>query len=123
VGGRRPPQLERDAKPSPLFARVRALVRAIPRGRVATYGQLSKLIDGRLTPVGIGWALHGCDARIPWHRVINARGGISTEGAHPGLQRDLLAAEGIRFRADDTVDVEKYRWAGPSRRAPRRPGR
>jgi len=105
-------------KRSPLFDRVHALVRAIPRGRVATYGQLSKLIGGRLTPVGIGWALRGCDARIPWHRVINARGGISTEGENPGLQRDLLAAEGIRFRADDTVDLEAYRWTGPAR--PRR---
>jgi methylated-DNA-protein-cysteine methyltransferase-like protein len=106
-----------------LFARVHALVRAIPRGRVATYGQLSKLIDGRLTPVGIGWALHRCDARIPWHRVINARGGISTEGANPGLQRDLLAAEGIRFRADDTVDLAKYTWRGPARKTVRRRGR
>src|SRR5436309_1619939 len=42
-----------------LFARVHALVKAIPRGRVATYGQLSQLLDGRLTPVGIGWAMHG----------------------------------------------------------------
>jgi methylated-DNA-protein-cysteine methyltransferase-like protein len=44
---------------SPVFERVRKWVRKIPRGRVATYGLLSELVNGRLTPVGIGWALHG----------------------------------------------------------------
>jgi methylated-DNA-protein-cysteine methyltransferase-like protein len=100
---------------TPVFARVHALVRAIPRGKVATYGQLSQMIRGRLSPVGIGWALHACDGRIPWHRVINARGGISTEGEQPGLQRDLLESEGVRFRPDDTVDLAVYRWNGRRR--------
>jgi alkylated DNA nucleotide flippase Atl1 len=59
--------------------------------------------------------------------VINARGGISTEGENPGLQRELLTAEGIRFRADDTVDLDRYQWTGPSprkaARSPKRPSR
>jgi methylated-DNA-protein-cysteine methyltransferase-like protein len=89
---------------------VRALITRIPRGRVATYGQLSRLIDGRLTPVGIGWALRACGDEVPWHRVINGKGGISTEGANPGLQRALLEAEGVRFRADGTVDLAVFQW-------------
>jgi methylated-DNA-protein-cysteine methyltransferase-like protein len=106
----------KPVKPSPVFARVHTLVRAIPRGRVATYGQLSQLIGGRLTPVGIGWALHASPAPLPWHRVINARGGISTEGETPGLQRELLEAERVRFRPDGTVDLAVYQWNGRVRR-------
>jgi methylated-DNA-protein-cysteine methyltransferase-like protein len=97
---------------APVFARVHALVNAIPRGRVATYGQLSRLIHGRLTPVGIGWALHTGGDEVAWHRVINGRGGISTEGEAPGLQRDLLESEGVKFRGDGTVDLAVYQWDG-----------
>ncbi len=97
--------------PDAPFARVWRLVRRIPRGRVATYGQLSRLIDGRLTPVGIGWAVRAAPAgAIPWQRVVNARGGISTDGAHPGLQRAILESEGVPFERDGTVNLEKYGW-------------
>jgi methylated-DNA-protein-cysteine methyltransferase-like protein len=105
---------------SPLFERVRGLVRKIPRGKVATYGQLSELIDGRLTPVGIGWALHGApEGSCPWHRVVNSKGKLSTDGNEPGLQRRMLEAEGVRFGADGTIDLDKYRW----RKRPRGIGR
>jgi methylated-DNA-protein-cysteine methyltransferase-like protein len=97
-------------QPSPIFGRVRSLVRAIPRGRVATYGQLSLLVERRLTPVGIGWALSGCGDEIPWHRVINSRGTISTRGAAADLQRSLLEAEGVPFRRDGSVDLEACQW-------------
>jgi methylated-DNA-protein-cysteine methyltransferase-like protein len=98
----------------PIFARVHELVKAIPRGRVATYGQLSQLVRRRLTPVGIGWALSACPPDVPWHRVINSKGGISTKD---GRQRRLLEAEGIVFRRDGTVDLAKYQFNRPSRRA------
>ena len=87
----------------------------IPRGRVATYGQLSQLIGGRLTPVGIGWALRAAGEEVAWHRVINGRGSISTDGQSPGRQRAMLEAEGVKFRPDGTVDLPKYQW----RRRPR----
>ena len=96
--------------PSPVFGRVRALVKRIPRGRVATYGQLSQLIEKRLTPVGIGWALQGCGDEIPWHRVINSKGTISTRGESGELQRSLLEAEGVAFRADGSVDLDRHQW-------------
>ncbi|MBX3196546.1 MAG: MGMT family protein [Labilithrix sp.] len=93
------------------FARVWALVKRIPRGRVATYGQLSEMIDRRLTPVGIGWAIRaaGEDA-IPWHRVINSKGTISTDGEHPGLQRAMLESEGVEFDAEGRVDLATACW-------------
>lgn len=97
-------------RPSPVFGRVHALVKAIPRGRVATYGQLSELIARRLTPVGIGWALSGCGDAIPWHRVVNGKGTISTRGASAELQRSLLEAEGVRFRADGSIDLGACQW-------------
>jgi methylated-DNA-protein-cysteine methyltransferase-like protein len=95
---------------SPVFGQVHALVKRIPRGRVATYGQLSQLIGGRLTPVGVGWALRGCGDALPWHRVLNARGGLSTRGESAELQRELLEAEGVRLRADGTVDLPAFQW-------------
>lgn len=93
------------------FARVWAIVKRIPRGRVATYGQLSEMIDRRLTPVGIGWAIRaaGEDA-IPWHRVINSKGTISTDGEHPGLQRAMLESEGVEFDAEGRVDLATACW-------------
>lgn len=99
-----------SAKDAP-FSRVWALVRRIPRGQVATYGQLSRMIDGRLTPVGIGWAIRAAkEGAIPWQRVVNAKGGVSTDNEHPGLQRAMLEAEGVRFARDGLIDLEKHGW-------------
>ena len=106
-----------ERRPSGTFADVWRLVRRIPRGRVATYGQLSEMIDRRLTPIGIGWAVRAApDGSIPWQRVVNARGGISTDDDHPGLQRALLEAERVRFRADGTIDLERFGWHPPLRK-------
>jgi methylated-DNA-protein-cysteine methyltransferase related protein len=111
VRAKRPkPKIAKAKKPSPVFGRVHRLVRQIPRQRVATYGQLSRLIAGRLTPVGVGWALHGCPDDVPWHRVVNAQGGLSTEREAPGIQRAMLESEGVRFRPDGTVDLGVYQW-------------
>jgi methylated-DNA-protein-cysteine methyltransferase related protein len=92
-----------------VFPAVWKLVRRIPRGRVATYGQLSLMIDRRLTPVGIGWAIRAAAGDIPWQRVVNSKGGISTDNEHPGLQRSLLEAEGVEFDGD-AIDLARYQW-------------
>jgi methylated-DNA-protein-cysteine methyltransferase-like protein len=79
-----------------------------------TYGQISALLGGRLSPAAVGWALHGCPPRVPWQRVVNASGGCSTErlpDVPPGLQRELLEREGVEFRANDTLDLDEYRWS------------
>src|SRR5689334_8009286 len=87
----------RPAADAPPFQRVQDLVRRIPRGKVATYGQLSHLIGGRLTPVGVGWAIRAApEDSIPWQRVVNSQGGVSTGPHHPGLQLAMLESEGVR---------------------------
>ena len=86
------------------------MVKRIPRGRVATYGQLSEMIDRRLTPVAIGWALRAGPETLPWHRVINSQGKVSTDGESPGLQRKLLESEGVKFLDGGVIDLARYQW-------------
>jgi len=99
-----------------VFARVHAWVAKIPRGQVATYGQLSELIDGRLSAVGVGWALRASGGKLPWHRVVNAQGGLSTDAEQPGRQRTLLASEGVRFGPDGKIDLARFQWRPRTRR-------
>jgi methylated-DNA-protein-cysteine methyltransferase related protein len=110
-----------------IFELVHALVRAIPRGRVMTYGQISVLLGSRISPVAVGWAMHGCPDDVPWHRVVNAAGGCSTDRKPEipvGMQRALLEGEGVEFRLDGTIEVERYRWSPePATRARGRRGR
>ena len=92
------------------------IVRAIPSGRVMTYGQISTELGSRLSPVAVGWMIHRCPDDVPWQRVVNASGGCSTDRLpdHPkGLQRAMLEAEGIVFRSNGTLDLEHYRWVRP----------
>jgi methylated-DNA-protein-cysteine methyltransferase-like protein len=106
-----------------VFARVHAWVAKIPRGRVATYGQISQLIEGRLSAVGVGWAMRAAGPKLPWHRVVNATGGLSTEAETPGRQRALLTAEGVRFLPDGTIDLSRHQWRPRAQKSPRGPGR
>jgi methylated-DNA-protein-cysteine methyltransferase-like protein len=95
------------------YDRIYAVVRRIPRGRVATYGQIADLagLDGRARQVG--YALRTLTtAGVPWHRVVNARGQISAR-AEPGgdlIQRQLLEREGVKFDTADRLELEHYRW-------------
>lgn len=96
------------------------LVRRIPRGRVMTYGQISDAMIAGLSPRAVGWALHGSPKGVPWQRVVNASGGCSTDRLGdfpPGLQRALLEAEGVEFRATGRLDLDLYRWSPGRRRA------
>jgi methylated-DNA-protein-cysteine methyltransferase-like protein len=102
-------------KEVPPFERVWKIVRKVPRGRVVTYGMVSQMIDKRLTPVGVGWAIRAASEELPWHRVVNSSGGISTDKEHPGLQRAMLEAEGVKFKPDGTIDLAKYAWQSKPR--------
>ena len=96
--------------------RVYAWVRRIPRGRVATYGQIATLIDSPRAARAVGMALsglrYGNAEDVPWQRVINAQGKISAPNdAHRfEIQRALLEAEGIELDAQGRCDLARYRW-------------
>jgi methylated-DNA-protein-cysteine methyltransferase-like protein len=99
--------------PSGFFLRVYGVVRRIPPGRVATYGQVAALVGTPRGARAVGWALRALDeaaaARIPWHRVVNALGGISPRpGLSPQVQRRRLRAEGVRF-VRGHVDLRRHR--------------
>ncbi len=99
--------------PSTLRERIHAVVARIPRGRVATYGQVAALAGAPRHARQVGYALHDLPpgSSLPWQRVINARGEVSrrSEAGWEGFQRQLLEAEGVEFR-QDRVDLERYRW-------------
>ena len=105
------------------------VVRRIPPGRVATYGQVAELAGLAGQARLVGYALHAVadgDARIPWHRVINARGTVSARAVGPGgtvLQRLRLEQEGVRFDGRGRVDLDAYRWQPAAWRARERLGR
>ncbi len=102
-----------EDRPGAVAGAVYDLVRAIPRGRVMTYGQVAGELGNRVSPRAVGWILHRCPDDVPWHRVVNARGGCSTERLPDfprGLQRALLEAEGVEFRDNGTLNLELYRW-------------
>jgi len=97
-----------------LHERIYAVVRAIPRGRVATYGQVARLAKLGRQPRLVGYALAALpeDAKVPWHRVVNAQGRVSlrsTEG-WDRLQRALLEREGVVFDERGRIDLAKRLW-------------
>lgn len=96
------------------YRRIYQVVRRIPRGRVATYGQIAELAGFPGQARQVGYALHALDneARVPWQRVVNARGAISLGelGGAASLQRALLESEGVRFGSDGTIALATYQW-------------
>jgi methylated-DNA-protein-cysteine methyltransferase-like protein len=100
----------------PLYERIYAVVRQIPCGQVATYGQIASIV-GNCTARMVGYALATVPAGsdVPWQRVINAQGKISLRADSGGndLQRQRLEEEGVRFDRQQRVDFRRYRWSGP----------
>ncbi len=96
-----------------LYDRIYHAVRQIPAGRVATYGQIARLVGGCSAQM-VGFALaalpNGSD--VPWQRVINAQGKVSPHGVGFGsmVQRTLLEEEGVVFNLEGIVDLKTYGW-------------
>lgn len=114
--GRASRTAERDRPGEGLYARIYAVVAAIPEGRVATYGQVAALasIPGHARQVG--YALHSLPegSELPWHRVLNAQGEVSRRSGPDwveGFQRHLLEEEGVVFDERDRVDLSRFRWS------------
>ena len=90
-------------------------MRRVPRGRVATYGQIAAVagFPGRARQVGYALAATSEEHVLPWHRVINALGEVSARAAGSPMarvQRGLLEAEGVRFDVRGRVDLKRYQW-------------
>lgn len=102
-----------DTPPLPLYQRIYAIVRQIPGGKVATYGQIARIVGG-CTPRMVGYAMSATPtgSDIPWQRVINAQGKVSPHGDGFGteMQRALLMEEGIAFDSQERVDFDRFGW-------------
>jgi methylated-DNA-protein-cysteine methyltransferase-like protein len=91
--------------------RAKRAIAAIPRGRVATYGQIAACAGNHRAARQVAWLLHSASTAdgLPWHRVIGARGRISLPpGGGFEEQRALLAAEGVAVEAGGCVDLSRY---------------
>ena len=89
-------------------------IRRIPAGKVATYGQIAALAGAPRNARQVGDILRGPHDDVPWQRVINAQGGISTYKVGSGeLQKALLLAEGVEVSAEGKVNLRVFRWQGP----------
>jgi methylated-DNA-protein-cysteine methyltransferase-like protein len=92
-----------------------SLIKRIPKGRVASYGQIAALAGNPRGSRAVAWLLHSSSGRerLPWHRVINSRGTISLRpGQGYEEQRAMLEAEGIRFSPEGRVDLVRWQWGG-----------
>ncbi len=96
------------------FERVYEVVEQIPKGMVATYGQVAKLVGEPRKARYVGFALHSNPrpGEVPCHRVVFADGRLADGFAFggPDVQREMLEEEGIVFRADGRVDLDACRW-------------
>jgi methylated-DNA-protein-cysteine methyltransferase-like protein len=102
------------------FRQIWAVVACIPRGRVATYGQVAAYagLPGRARQVGAALSNLPDGSKVPWHRVINARGEVSARGGlgiEEGLQRHRLEREKVRFDEHGRVDLDRFGWDGETR--------
>ncbi|WP_455136231.1 MGMT family protein [Thermophilibacter sp.] len=97
------------------FARAHDVVRQIPAGRVASYGQVARLMGEPRKARFVGFAMHaspGMAGGVPCHRVVFADGRLAPGFAFggPGEQRRLLEGEGVGFLPDGRVDMERFDW-------------
>lgn len=96
------------------FEEVYKIVKKIPKGKVATYGQIAKILGNPRKSIVVGWALHSnpSPGTIPCHRVVNREGRLSGAFAFGGMdvQRSLLEKEGIEVNDEGIVDLATYLW-------------
>ena len=96
------------------YERIYAIIRRIPKGKVATYGQIALMAGLAGHARQVGYALHVLPEKsnVPWQRVINSRGRISlhSHDIHSSIQKEILLSEGVSFNADDRVSLAEYGW-------------
>ncbi|MGE5846875.1 MAG: MGMT family protein [Ignavibacteria bacterium] len=104
---------KKKQKKEDFFDKVYKIVLKIPYGKVATYGDIAQACGIRSSARTVGWALNGAkESGIPCHRVVN-RFGALTGKLHfgsPDIMEDLLRSEGVEFKDDGCVNLDKYLW-------------
>ncbi len=100
---------------TPFRSAVLEIVKRIPRGKVVSYGAVAALAGQPRAARGVGWILNqlGPDSDLPWWRVVNREGGLSTyklPGGTGPLQRDLLEREGVAFDGEGRVAGQEAWW-------------
>ena len=104
---------DKEDENSKFSHRVKQLIKAIPHGKVATYGQIASQAGNSRAARQVAWILHSCSEKegLPWHRVINSKGRISLppQGGHE-IQKKLLELEGIEFKENGSIDLDKFLW-------------
>lgn len=99
---------------SPFTAKVIALIKQVPAGKVATYGQIAKLAGKPQGSRGVSWILHSSSKahELPWQRILNSQGKISfpVGSAEFKKQKRLLIKEGIEFDDSDKIDLVRFLW-------------
>ena len=95
--------------------RIHEIVSLIPDGKVASYGQIARIVGGGVQARQVGYALAGLKtgSQVPWQRVINSKGRISLPGVGGALQKQLLLDEGLEFNDKDQIDFARFGWEGP----------
>lgn len=110
----------RSSTPPPFHRLVYRVVRRIPRGKVATYGQIAAILGqprgARAVGMALGALREGAVDDVPWQRVIGAAGRCThRDGFQAGIQQEMLEAEGVAFDRKGHLDLARVRWRGPRR--------
>lgn len=102
---------ERKMVEAGFFERVYQVVRLIPPGKVASYGQIARILEHPHAARTVGWALQALQAGadVPWFRVVTGQGRV-----HFDEQRVLLEQEGVKFDAQGRIDMKTCQWVGLS---------
>jgi methylated-DNA-protein-cysteine methyltransferase-like protein len=95
------------------YQRVKDMIKKVPKGKVATYGQIATFAGNHRAARQVAWVLHSSSRKyeLPWHRIVNSKGRISLKPNHGyEIQKESLKKEGIKFDENDRIDFENYLW-------------
>jgi len=99
--------------PKTFYQRVIDIIKNIPEGKIATYGQIATYAGNPRAARQVSFILHSSSEKenLPWHRVINSKGSISLKPGHGyELQKQMLKKEGITFKENDCIDLKRFLW-------------
>ena len=95
------------------YQRVIDIIKSIPAGKVATYGQIAAYAGNYRAARQVAFILHSSSRKenLPWHRVVNSKGSISLKPSHGyEIQKKLLKKEGIIFKKNNCIDLKRFQW-------------